>query len=195
MGHFSVVVLVLNIEADSLVMHHRLIGLIVLSGPPICVAVPMFFSPKTQDGLSRRLRYVSPILNPFFIFLQYSLQPLLLEFSQLLNALVQVMLGNCQQTVPCPLNVEMNQCIVEELSLFGFKLLLKSSIGQGCDYFFYQHPIATCASSSWFSCYSCFACWTRTEQFIHILLVFFHSFFARLGITRQHWQSELQKAC
>ena len=140
MGHFSVVVLVLNIEADSLVMHHRLIGLIMLSRPPICVAVPMFFSPKTQDGLSRCLRYVSPILNPFFIFLQYSLQPLLLEFSQLLNALVQVMLGNCQQTVPCPLNVEMNQCIIEELSLFGFKLLLKLSIGQGCDYFFISIP-------------------------------------------------------
>ena len=195
MGYLSIVVLVLNIKADGLVMPHRLIGLIVLSRPPICMAVLVFFSPDTQDRLSGHLRDVSSILNPFSIFLQQSLQPLSLEFDRLLNALVQVMLANCQQTIPHPLFVETTQCIIEELSLFGFKLLLKSSIGWRYDDFFYQHPIATCARSSWFSCCSCSACWTGTAQVIHILLAFFLSFLAKLGIARQHLQNELQEAC
>ena len=140
MGYLSIVVLVLNIKADGLVMPHRLIGLIVLSRPPICMAVLVFFSPDTQDRLSGHLRDVSPILNPFSIFLQQSLQPLSLEFDRLLNALVQVMLANCQQTIPHPLFVETTQCIIEELSLFGFKLLLKSSIGWRYDDFFINTP-------------------------------------------------------
>ena len=70
MGYLWFVVLVLNIEADGLVMPHRLIDLIVLSGPLICVVVLAFFSPNTQDKFSGHLRDVSPILNSFSILLQ-----------------------------------------------------------------------------------------------------------------------------